>query len=345
MGKSRHHARRVDHDQQYPGMVEPSLGDRPGTTERGSLHAIPEGGSGGESISLADRHDESRGGTDDLSQREHIVRNLDAVGVRVPRRTPAPVRRSFDSLDINPIVNDPDVFPMICGDRTEPIDLTELLLDQRNVLLVVEGGAILFNWHEPGIYEVHTNFLKEWRGRYALEASVASYRWMFTRTDCMTLLTRIPKFNRAAEEFCGMVGATKEFERAAVWPTKDGKVDMSYWALRYDDWFRRTPDLAEGGRIFHTQLDAEFERHGVERHEAHADEECHDRNVGACAEMIYGGQPEKGIALYNRWARFASYGLIKFLSRNPLVIDIGDAVLQVIEGDNFKAVLCRSPPQ
>ena len=70
---------------------------------------------------------------------------------------------------------------------------------------------------------------------------------------------------------------------------------LSYWELRYDDWVRKTPSLASSGRPFHARLKEEFARHGqLEPH--HPEEECHDRHVGACVEMIYGGQPEKGLA-------------------------------------------------
>jgi hypothetical protein len=223
------------------------------------------------------------------------------------------------------------------------IDTTDLVADPRNVLIMADGGGILFIWQEPGIYEVHTNFLKAHRGLHALGASLAAYRWMFTHTDCMTLLTRVPAFNRAADRFCAIVGATKEFERRAVWPMKNGQVDMTFWSLRYDDWIKQTSDLIISGRSFHDRLDMEFTRHGVERQNAHANEDCHDLHAGAAAEMIYGGQPEKGVILYNRWARFAGYGLIALVARNPLVIDIGDAVLQVLDGQTFKVITCRQP--
>lgn len=207
-----------------------------------------------------------------------------------------------------------------------------------------DGGGIVFVWHEPGVYEVHTNFLPSRRGRFAVSASLAAYRWMFTRTDCMILQTRVPAFNAAAERFCALVGATREFERKAVWPTKDGPVGMSFWTLRYEDWLRQTPSIARSGEEFHGKLSEEFARHGVDDPH-HADEFCHDLNVGAAAEMIYGGQPIKAAILYNRWAKFAGYGSISIITTNPpIVVDIGDAVLQVADG-TFKVVKCRATTQ
>src|SRR5581483_2128904 len=113
----------------------------------------------------------------------------------------------------------------------------------------------------------------------------------------------------------------------------------SYFSMHYEDWVRKEDGLVEEGRKFHQRLDEEFKRHGVP-HDKHPDEECHDRYVGAAVSMILKGQPEKAIVLYNRWARFAGYACISLVSRSPLLIDIGTALLMV-ENDNFKVIQCR----
>lgn len=219
------------------------------------------------------------------------------------------------------------------------IDLTESIADQRNVLLIAEGGAIVFFCLEPGVYEVHTNFLPDHRGKHALSASLAAYRWMFTNTDCMVILTRIPVPNLAADVWARVAGFTLEFRRNKIWPTDTGLVDMKFYALRYDDWVRQTPSLSDIGKRFHEKLDSERLRL-LAPQEGHSDEECHDRHVGASVEMIHGGQPEKAVILYNRWAIFAGYRLVSLIARDPLMFDIGDAVLQVCDGE-FKVLLFR----
>jgi hypothetical protein len=78
--------------------------------------------------------------------------------------------------------------------------------------------------------------------------------------------------------------------------------------------------------------------------ENHPQDDAHDRYVGACVETIYGGQPEKAVILYNRWARFAGYQPIALVSKSPLLIDIGTAILQVIN-ESFQVVQCRLQPQ
>lgn len=253
------------------------------------------------------------------------------------------IRRSFDAADINPILNDPSVFEAIkLPGMVADLDVTSIVDNPLNVLLMAEGGGIIFAQAEPGIYEVHTSFLADHRGRYAIRASLEAYRWMFTHTDCMILQTRVPAFNLAAAKFCSIVGAAKDFERKGVWQTEGDPADVSYWSLSYESWMRRTRDPIESGRAFHVRLDAEFTRHGAP-HDKHPDEDCHDLHVGACVEMIYAGQPEKAVILYNRWARFAGYGLISLIAKAPLLIDIGSAILQVTN-DSFKVIKCRPQP-
>lgn len=264
-----------------------------------------------------------------------------------PAVTPEPIRlrRSFDAAEINAIINDPSVLPNVALPGMDSIDMAPVIADGRNIFLMADGGVIVFCWCEPGTYEVHTNFLKpergahSQRGPYIQNACLAAYRWMFVHTDCLVLLTRIPAFNRAAAIFAPLLGWVRQFERKAVWPTNDGPVDVSFWSLFYNDWVRKTPDLMATGRAFHARLDQEFVRHGVTEPQ-HADEDCHDLHVGACAEMIFGGQIEKAVSLYNVWARFSGYGQIGLVSREPAVLDIGNALLQIGDG-NFKVILVK----
>lgn len=249
------------------------------------------------------------------------------------------IRRSFDAADINPILNDPSVLSKVSVPGIDVLDASELIADTRNVLLMAEGGGVLFIADEPGIYEVHTSFLPGHRGRHAIKASLEAYRWMFTHTDCVLLQTKIPAFNKPAMRSAAIVGFVESFDRAKIWPTADGPVDMRFYTIDYASWLKRTSPIVESGKAFHARLDAEYERHGKPPH-SHPDEECHDRNVGACVETIYGGQPEKAVVLYNRWARFAGYGQVSLVSRSPIVIDIGEAVLLVADND-FKVIQCR----
>jgi hypothetical protein len=257
------------------------------------------------------------------------------------------IRRSFDASDINPILNDPRNFDSIKLPGMNPgdIDATPIVSNPMNALLMAEGGGIIFAMSEPGIYDVHTAFLKPERkdkgGPHIRNVCLEAYRWMFLSTDAMVLQTRMPAFNRAAIVFAPLVGWRFEFERKAVWALDEGAADMSYFSMRYEDWARKDENLVAAGRVFHARLDAEFERHKAP-HDQHPDDEAHDRYVGACMAMVLAGQPEKAVVLYNRWARFAGYEPITMISRSPLLIDIKIALLMV-ENDNFKVIQCRPP--
>jgi hypothetical protein len=221
--------------------------------------------------------------------------------------------------------------------------LTEHVANPANVLMMAEGGAILFfQDFEPGIYNVHTAFLEDYRGAHAVACSREAYRFMFTHTNCWLLQTQVPAFNKAAALAANAVGFTRVFERKDAWPLEKGMCDLAFYEMSLEAWMRNAaPELIASGKAFHVALDAERERLGRKDAVKHADEDCHDLRAGACLEMVYGGQPEKAVMLYNRWARFAGYGQIDLVNHAPLVIDIGDAVL-IVNDKSFKVIKCRS---
>lgn len=267
---------------------------------------------------------------------------------------PDMLRRTFDAAEVNPILNHESVFPFVSLPGFTSLDVAPLLEEKdqfgnfKNVALMGDRGCILFFQLEPGIYEVHTNFIRLQKSarapHYIFDACKAAARWMFTRTDAMTLQTRVPAFNRVARLAIPRCGFQLQFERKEIYPHKNDLVAVTFWALTYERWFQITDELIETGREFHRRLEREFARHEVS-HRVHRDEDIHDRAVGGCCEMIFAGQMLKGVVLYNRWARFAGYRPIELIANNAadvLLLDIGDAVLRLADND-FKAVLCRSP--
>jgi len=244
------------------------------------------------------------------------------------------VVRSFDAKEANRIINDPAILSKIAPSDIDQIDLTEVIANPRNVLLEVEGGILLFGADiEGGRYELHTTFLPDYGGVHALTVSREAYRWMFTHTECMEIVTRVPAVNRAAALMARKIGFIPQFSRHDVWKTLDGYCDVKFYSLSYETWLGMAKDeLIESGRRFHRELDAQRAAMGHgEPH--HPDEDCHDHYVGARCETIYSGQPAKAVVLYNRWARWSGYGQIALISQSPLVIDIGDAVLLIQNGD------------
>jgi hypothetical protein len=247
--------------------------------------------------------------------------------------------REFDAASINAIVNDPGVRPWVAVPGQAELDLTDVLADRRNVLLMIGGGGVLFHQQEPGLYEAHTQFLPQVRGRNALAATRAALHWMFTRTDCMEVLTKVPAHNVAADAWARLAGGVLAFERPDAWQTESGLVAVRYYALHYNDWAKNAPGLIDRGKWFHDLLESEKRRLGSVA-PVHSDDIAHDRHVGSAVEMIFGGQPAKGIILYNRWARFAGYALIGATSYDPLTIDIAECLIRV-GADTFEVLPCQ----
>lgn len=249
------------------------------------------------------------------------------------------IQREFDATRLNAVVNHPAVHPWVSLPGQGELDLTPAASDPRNVLLMTEGGGLLFVQHEPGVYEVHTQFVPEVRGRAALKATREAVHWMFTRTDCMEILTKVPQGNVAAEALTRALGGVLDFERKDAWQTPLGLRSVKYYGLRYADWVKSAGGLVERGHWFHDQLESEKVRMGSHA-VVHDDDPAHDRHVGAAVEMILRGQVAKAIVLYNRWARFAGYVELQVVSVAPLIIDIQEALIQVSDG-NFEVIQCR----
>lgn len=249
------------------------------------------------------------------------------------------VKRTYDALAVNAILNHPGVFPFISVPGIENIDAAAIIADEHNIALMANGGCFILIFHEPGVYEIHTNFLPEARGRNAIRAAEGSVQWMFLNTDCMSIVTQVPEANRAARWLCAKSGFELEFERKAVWPTSDGLSDLSYWALRYDGWIKRSLRMMETGKFFLEKLDEEFVRLQLDIRSSL--EDCYCLHVGALFAMALCKQFEKGIALYNRWARFSGYGRASLISRAPILIDLSGVIVQLTDDWNLKVIKCR----
>ena len=106
--------------------------------------------------------------------------------------------RSTDGAFLNRVVNDPPVHDAISLGSKDAIDLAAAVADERNVFLANEFGGFLLMNHGGGMYDLHTQFLPEGRGKIAIEAAIEGCRYMFVETDCIAMSTFIALGNRAA---------------------------------------------------------------------------------------------------------------------------------------------------
>jgi len=233
------------------------------------------------------------------------------------------VTPSKDAEFLNSVINDPTVRPSVWPGNG-PLD-AKALLDAGAVFLRAEHGGFLLEEKGPGLFEVHTVFLPEGRGSHALEACRDGMFHMFTTTPCVEVITRISKTNVAAKRLARSAGMKRLFQ---VEVGNFGVPDEIY-SIRLDEWAFKDPRCVKAGEWFHGRFDPD-----------HEDEPDHDRFVGATVEQIKGGQVDKALFFYNRWALMAGYASISLKSREPLVLDIVSHTVRW-DGENMEVTPCR----
>lgn len=238
------------------------------------------------------------------------------------------VERTFDAKFINAVANSDDCLGGLTVGSMEAIDYTPVVKDMRNVVMVGQHGGFVFHRLLPGLYEVHSQVLKPGRGAWALSAVQESVRYLFTQTEAMELVTRVPEGNNPARSLTLAMGGVAE----GVLDSPKLTFSWTMYRLTIQDWMQRAPGLVEMGEWFHHRLHQEYETKGIKA-PIHDEDEFHNRYVGAAAYMVLGRQPLKGISFYNRWAAMALAPFAAVISTNPLVIDIRDVKLLVSNGD------------
>lgn len=249
------------------------------------------------------------------------------------------IRREYSAEAINAVINHPDVRPWVGTPDQGYIDVAPVVANLNNVLLMAEGGGFLFVQMELGIYEVHSQFVPEHRGPNVTRAAHDAQRWMFTRSDCVEIRTKVPHGNIAAAGLAKRMGFELQFSREAAWPTASGMVGVDYYAKNITQWCNTADEISNSGEWFHHKLEAAKVERGASS-PVHDDDPAHDRYVGATVEMMMAGQIGKALGFYGRWASFAGYGPIAMVATEPVVIDIGDALLAVRQ-DDFDILLLR----
>jgi hypothetical protein len=221
------------------------------------------------------------------------------------------VTRQHTAERINAVVNDPSVRPWVAND-SDAIDLTERVADRNNILLMGEHGGCMFYPLLPGIYEVHTQVARPGRGDWTRRLTEACAEWMFTRTPCYEIMTRVPHGHIAARAAAVAAGMRFEFTRPLECRFRNHMTDVHVYSYRIQDWIGQADAMIEVGRAFHDMLHRGAARLGVEG--AHPDDDNHNRYVGAAIQMVWHGQPIKAVNFYNRWAQVSRHEAIALLS-------------------------------
>ncbi len=132
------------------------------------------------------------------------------------------LKRTFEADSLNAVANHPAVRPWLLG--AGPVDMSPLVADCANVALVNDDGGFLLTPSGLGDYEVHTMFVPGAVDPLAAARECAA--WMFSRTDCMRIVTKVPRANVRARALADAMG----FRLLFVVP------DWDCLGLEIDDW-------------------------------------------------------------------------------------------------------------
>lgn len=243
------------------------------------------------------------------------------------------IARSFDASAANRIVNHQEVQPFVSFDDTPlPMDLSAVVANTSNVLMMSDLGGFMFSKQEDEVYHIHTFFLNEGRGRYALLCARDAIEWMFLNTDCMEVLTVVPDDVTYARPPKAM-GWVFEFRRDGIFTRNGKRIGAEFWALRYNEWAKKVHGMVKHGHAFHEKLGED---------QTHEEDLVHDRYVGICSRMVASGQVHKAVFLYNRWACFAGYEPLLIESEGPFILRMGKQKLKLSDDlQGFEVMTCQ----
>lgn len=253
-------------------------------------------------------------------------------------KRPMNIRRDFAAGPINAVLNNPEVRPWVADMGEGIIDLTKAVENRNNVLLMGEHGGCMFYRIMEGMYEVHTMVLPDGRGEWVKDFLLAVRHYMWTRTDAVEVTTRVPNGHDAAKKAAEYVGMTYEFTRPDCCKFKGQSVPVDIYSTRIQDWTPHAPFLVDKGEWLHDQMMKEAVRVGI-KERPHDNDENHNRYVGAALEMMYGGQFNKAVAFYNRWAVSSRHATIQLMSVVPPTVKF-DVGLLKFDGNKVEIVPC-----
>jgi hypothetical protein len=197
------------------------------------------------------------------------------------------------------IANDPRIFPYISCKGQERIDLSGVW--HKCIGFEFDGGGWVADRLDANRYEVHTLFLP--KSPNVRENAQIAFRYLFCNVDALEVVTKVPDDLPHALKLALDVGFTVKFKRDNAWHRDTHSVGMTYLSLTVDEWAINSQAMQDLGHEFHEELG---------EHQTHDEDPIHDRYVGLGVACALAGQPEKGVWLYNKWARFAGYQEMDF---------------------------------
>jgi hypothetical protein len=147
------------------------------------------------------------------------------------------IRRDTTGDICNAIINHAAVRPGMISANDDVLDVRPLAHDPRGVLLIGEPafGCFLCYRVLDGVYEVHAGVLPGGRGPWCLEFGLSSVRHMFTSTDAIEILTRIPQGHIGTVALAKRTGFRERWSRPHC-RFRGQDVPYTVWSVVMQDW-------------------------------------------------------------------------------------------------------------
>lgn len=245
--------------------------------------------------------------------------------------------RTMDAQFLNTVANHPDVRPWLGGDGV--IDLTSLLANPANIAGQSVMGGFVAIAVGGGRYEVHSLFLPD-KGRDAVRAMRLGLDYLFTQTDALELVTKVPAHNAAARGLARLAGFSESFSVTVPWSSAT-RVMAQCLTLSIEAWALHSVATVATGRWLHEAMDAAKAACGSALGPHSDDEEAHLSMSGAATLMVSAGQARKAAMVYNRWAALAEYPSITVLREGPTVMDLGEGLIVEVRGSEMEVLRCQ----
>lgn len=140
-----------------------------------------------------------------------MIHSADITGTLAPDA----IFRCFDASIVNALLNHPAIHPGLALGMGE-LDITPLIENPRNIVLMGMYGGALFVWSGPGIYDAHDFFLPEGRGKWAFSASRSMLGMMFDGHGADMIWAQTPVENRACRFFNRRLGFKSRGVESAI---------------------------------------------------------------------------------------------------------------------------------
>lgn len=255
---------------------------------------------------------------------------LASNGVRVWRET--------EASGINIILNHPEVRPWIADLAEGEIDLSMLVADQNNYLLMGEHGAFFLRLIMEGTYEAHAQVLPAGRGRWARNFTAAGLDWMFGRSNAWEIVARVPGGHIASQALVQGMGFRKEFVSPVPCRFRERQVPATSWRISIHEWVSRSADLLEKGKTICGFLNMDAFGLGTGVPFLTKDDYL-AQVVATFVDLVKSGLIIKAAYFYNRWALLARHTPISVVSVDSPLFHMEGVGNLVVHGDKMEIVI------